>query len=99
MARLLFWGLRRFSRPPYGIALQLEARGEKGGSAWSQRIRISHKDGYFLTAAPTVSCIRQYLEGTARIAGLHFMAHIVDPSQLITDLREMGVEIQEDSTQ
>jgi hypothetical protein len=98
VARMLFWGLRTFSHPPYGIVLQLEADGEKEGMPWFQRMRLSHTDGYFLTAAPTVACIRQYLEGSARSPGLHFMAHIVDPSRLMTDLGAMGVDIQEEPT-
>jgi saccharopine dehydrogenase (NAD+, L-lysine-forming) len=93
VGRLIFWGLETFSRPPYGIALQLEASGQAEGQAKALKVRITHEDGYFLTAAPTVACIRQYLEGTAARPGLHFMAHIMDPARMLKDMEKMGVAI------
>ena len=93
VGRLIFWGLETFSRPPYGIALQLEAGGQADGRPKALKVRITHEDGYFLTAAPTVACIRQYLEGTAARPGLHFMAHIVEPRRMLEDMEKMGVEV------
>ncbi len=93
VGRLIFWGLETFSRPPYGIVLQLEAGGQDEGQAKALRVRITHEDGYFLTAAPTVACIRQYLEGTAARPGLHFMAHIMEPERMLQDIAQMGVII------
>ncbi|MFB0515064.1 MAG: saccharopine dehydrogenase family protein [Candidatus Neomarinimicrobiota bacterium] len=93
VGRLLFWGMETFSRPPYGIILQLEASGGDEGGARTLRVRLAHEDGYFLTAAPTVACIRQYLDGSAAKPGLHFMAHAVDPVRMLEDMEEMGVKV------
>ncbi|MEE9162958.1 MAG: hypothetical protein V3U35_08320, partial [Candidatus Neomarinimicrobiota bacterium] len=57
------------------------------------RVRVAHEDGYVLTAAPVVACIRQYLEGRAAAPGLHFMAHIVDPALMLKDMVMMGIDV------
>jgi saccharopine dehydrogenase (NAD+, L-lysine-forming) len=91
--RTLFWGLDKFSKPPFGIVLQMKAGG-KQGDVWRHLVvRVSHEDGYFLTAAPTVACIMQYLEGKASAPGLHFMAHIMEPEQMLRDIEKMGVRV------
>ena len=93
VGRLIFWGMETFSRPPYGIALQLEASGQDEGQAKALKVRITHEDGYLLTAAPTVACIAQYLDGTAAKPGLHFMAHVMEPARMLKDIKKMGVEV------
>ncbi|MEE9464608.1 MAG: saccharopine dehydrogenase NADP-binding domain-containing protein [Candidatus Neomarinimicrobiota bacterium] len=89
MGRFLFWGLRRFSRPPYGVVLQMDARGDSSGL----RVRVSHEDGYVLTAVPTVACLRQYLDGTIAKPGLYLMAQVVEPERFLADMADMGVGI------
>jgi len=93
--RLLFWGLETFSKPPYNIVLQLEAQGKD--PAGTLTLRLAHEDGYFLTAAPTVACIMQYLDGDARQPGLHCLAHVVAPAAFLEDMKMMGVSIQEET--
>jgi hypothetical protein len=91
--RLLLWGLRRFTRPPYGTLLQLEAHGRSEGIASRLTVTVYHADGYVLTAAPMAACLLQLLDGSARKPGLHYQAWIVEPGRLLEDLRRMGVEV------
>ncbi len=93
MGRLLFWSLERFARPPFGIVLQLEGESAADPPRRSIRLRISHKDGYVLTAVPTVACLRQYLDGTITRPGLHLMAQAVEPARFLSDMEEMGLSI------
>lgn len=93
--RLLLWGLRRFTSPPYGTLLQLEAEAGPPGSERRLRVEVAHPDGYHLTAAPMVGCALQILDGTARRPGLHLQALLVEPERLMLDLRRMGVEVSE----
>ena len=91
--RMLVWGLRKFSAPPYGTLLMLEARGIALGATRCMRVSVFHPDGYVLTAAPMAACLLQMLDGTARRPGLHLQALAVDPQRLLADLQRMGVSV------
>jgi len=93
MGRWLLWGLRRFARPPFGTLLKLEASGEKAGRPQRMDVTVYHRDGYFLTAAPVVACLKQVLDGSARRSGLWFQALLAEPGRLLRDMQAMGVEI------
>ena len=95
--RMLEWGLRRFSRPPYGTRLRLEARGLKNAAERDFTVTVSHPDGYVLTAAPMAACLLQMLDGSARRPGLHFQALLAEPARMLRDLKMMGVEVEEQS--
>ncbi len=93
MSQMLFKSLRLFGRPPWGISLVLDATGRKNGDDAIVKLRLFHADGYEFTAIPTVACLLQYLDGTARAHGLTMMGHIVDPKRLVADMERMGVTV------
>ncbi|HEY3284788.1 MAG TPA: saccharopine dehydrogenase NADP-binding domain-containing protein [Armatimonadota bacterium] len=93
MGRLLLWSLRRTSRPPFGLQLVAEATGVNLGRQTSATASLFAEDGYHLTALPVVACLQQYLAGAGSRAGLHLMAHWVDPEQLVKDLKRMGLQV------
>lgn len=92
LARLQFWSMARFARPPYGTVLQLEAAGERDGAPHTMTLRLSHDDAYALTAIPIVACVQQWLAGPRR-PGLWFQAHFVEPEALLHGMARMGVQI------
>lgn len=94
MGRLFLWSLKRFSRPPYGTLLKLEARGIKENRPQAIDITLFHEDGYILTAVPVAATLLQLIDGTRRQPGLHCQAHIVEPVRLLQDMERMGIEIQ-----
>jgi len=91
--RLLLWGLRRFTPPPYGTLLRLEAQGSTAGVESRLVVTVFHPDGYLLTAAPMAACLLRLLDGSARRPGLHYQAWVVEPKRFLEDLRTMGVEV------
>lgn len=93
MGRLMYWGLKTFTRPPYGTLLKLEAKGMKNNEPESMNVLISHADGYALTAIPVAACLMQYMDGN-RKPGLWFQAQIVEPQRLFDDMKKMGVGLQ-----
>jgi hypothetical protein len=97
-SNLLEWSLRNWSRPPYGTVLQLEASGMQQGQPAGLRIRLAHDDGYVLTAVPVVACMLQYLDGQIGQPGLHFQAHLVEPTRLVHDMARMGIAVQIEQT-
>jgi saccharopine dehydrogenase (NAD+, L-lysine-forming) len=94
LGRMMLWGLERFSSPPYGTMLKVEARGQHAGEPKSINLTVFHPDGYMFTAIPVVACLLQYLDGSIRKPGLWFQANVVDPNRLMADMENMGVEIE-----
>ena len=91
--KLLLWGLRTFSRPPYGTLLKLEARGQQNGQPAALDLLLSHPDGYVFTAVPVVACLLQCLDGSALKPGLWTQAWVVEPERFLKDIERMGVKI------
>ena len=97
MGRFLHWGLRTFSKPPFGTCLKVEASGVGvDGKPLERNLMISHLDGYALTASPVAATVLQYLatgKESIRKPGLWLQGSVVDPVRLMRDMEEMGVDI------
>lgn len=91
LAKLFVWGCGKFGKPPFGIALMVEAAGRKDGVQLSKRFRCRHDDGYLLTAIPVAACLLQYLDGSIAKPGLWFQANVAEPKRMIRDMARMGV--------
>ena len=89
LGRLMWWGMMNLSRPPYRVALQVEAKGQRNGQQAQVHARCEHEDGYELTAIPVVALLMQYNQ--VRRPGLHMMGHLAEPTQLFEDMECMGV--------
>ena len=92
LGKLMWWGMQQ-SPPPYVVALKVEARGLKNGYQAQVHVRIEHADGYELTAIPVVAYLLQYMDKSARRAGVHMMGHLAEPLRLFEDMQSMGVPI------
>ncbi len=92
LARLLSWSTKKFSRPPYGTILQVDATGQRGGRSTNFRLSVFHEDMYVMTAVPTVAMIRQMLNGQVK-PGIHLMGLCCDPVQLLEDIGRTDVSI------
>ena len=89
IARLMEWGLKHTTRPPYGAVLQMNAHGQ----GRSLRMKVSHTDAYVVTAAPAVACLIQYFDGTIRKPGLWKQATLVEPVRFFDDLARLELQI------
>jgi saccharopine dehydrogenase (NAD+, L-lysine-forming) len=91
---LMNWGLKRFSRPPYGTLLKVESQGKQEAKAKQVDITTHHEDGYVFTAIPVVACLLQYLEGAYEKPGLWTQANIVEPNRFMAELERLGIEME-----
>lgn len=94
LGKLMWWAMGK-SKPPYMVILKVEAKGQWNGKQAEAQAQIAHPDGYELTAIPVIAYLLQYLDGTARKAGVHMMGHIAEPVRLFQDMKKMGAEITE----
>ena len=93
LASLMVNALERFSPLQEEVAVVMEAVGKDEAGPKKVRITVRHNDAYFITAAPVVACVRQYLQEKIPL-GLNIMGHAVDQEILIKDLQRMGVEVE-----
>ncbi|HSV85820.1 MAG TPA: hypothetical protein VLH85_04540 [Levilinea sp.] len=93
IGKFIWWGMKTFHKPPYRVELQVQATGVKDGQPASFTARVSHSDGYDLTAIPVVAALLQYLDGSTRKPGVWMMGHWVEPVRLMKDMQVMGVNV------
>lgn len=89
LGKLTWWAMGK-SKPPYRVALKVEAKGVLNGKQTQVQARCEHEDGYELTAIPVVAFLMQY--DNIRQSGLHMMGHLAEPNQLSHDMESMGAK-------
>ena len=92
IASLMITGLEKFSPAEEEVVLLMRATGRSEAGPKEVTIRVKHSDAYYITAAPVVACVRQYLENKIK-PGLNVMGHAVDPGPFVKDMQRMGVEV------
>lgn len=95
LGRFLLWSLRKFSSPPFGTIIRMEARGIKKGHPYALVLQLEHEDGYVFTAIPAVACLLQILDGSIRKPGLHWQGLLVEPGRFLGDMEHMGIGVKE----
>jgi saccharopine dehydrogenase (NAD+, L-lysine-forming) len=91
IGRAFLGALRRWTPQGSWAVLLLEAAG--GAPRREITIRVSHDDGYDLTAFPIVACVEQLLDG-ARRPGVFTQAAFVEPRALLRRLEVLGVTVE-----
>jgi len=92
LGRLLSWSIKRFSRPPYGTVLQVDAKGQHERQPVTFRLSLFHEDAYVLTAIMVVAMIKQMLNGEVK-PGIQLMGLCCDPVQLFEDIERTDVTV------
>lgn len=87
------FSLKKFCVEPFVTKLKFVAEGTKEGKSKKINFTLSSPSGYYLTAVPTVACIKQLLFGDIKKPGLHYQALIVEPNQFLNDIDSMGVKL------
>ncbi len=79
---------------PHRMELRSEAVGVRDGHLMTSFVSVGHADGYRLTAAPVVACLRRILDRRDRVPGLHRQADVVPPSEFLADIAELGLDVE-----
>ena len=90
LGRLLSWSTTKFTKPPYGTVVQIDAEGQRDGKPVCFRLALFHDDAYVLTAAPTVAMVKQMLQETVQ-PGIHLMGLCCDPVELLADIERSEI--------
>ena len=85
LGKLLSWSTRKFTKPPYGTVVQIDAQGQREGQPARFRLSLYHEDAYALTAISTVAMIKQMLQIDLQ-PGIHLMGLCCDPTRLFADI-------------
>ncbi|MBI5060172.1 saccharopine dehydrogenase NADP-binding domain-containing protein [candidate division KSB1 bacterium] len=94
LAKLFIWSSTKFFKPPETIQMIVEVKGLKNEQPLSVSMVAESDDGYLITAAPVVACLKQYLDGSLKPnSGLQMMGHIVEPNRFVNDLQSMNVRL------
>ena len=91
IGRAFLRALRQWT--PQGAWAVLQLDGSGSDPRRDVRIRVSHGDGYALTAIPVAACIEQLLDG-ARRPGVFTQAGYVEPAAFLHRLQALGVSVQ-----
>ena len=91
---LFLWANRRFSSPPYGIVVLLEATGQRAGTAHTWRVALRHTDVYVATAIPVVAGVLQLLDERIARPQQGFLGHLVEPERFLADCERMGLRVE-----
>jgi len=92
LGRLLSWSTNKFTKPPYGTVVQMDARGQRDGVPSIFQLSLFHEDSYVLTAVPAVAMIKQMLQETLQ-PGIHLMGLCCDPDQLLADIKRTEIAV------
>jgi saccharopine dehydrogenase (NAD+, L-lysine-forming) len=93
-SRMFIFGMNKFSSAQEGVVFLLNAEGNKDGRQRMIEMISDHENGYEFTVIPVIACLKQYLDGSIRKAGLWMMGHIVKPDRLLSDMEKMNIKIQ-----
>ena len=92
-AKLGIWAVKKFTKPPFTTTILLEAQGDVNHHHESQKIVISHDDGYEATAIAAVAGILQLMDGSIQEPGVVIMGHVVNPDHYIEDIKRLGMKV------
>lgn len=93
LSNILEWGLKRFSKPPFGMYFQAEVF-HSNDRRHSLKISVNHSEGYELTAISITASVLQCLKTEQKTAGLHLQGLWAEPIDFIEHLKRMGTQVQ-----
>jgi saccharopine dehydrogenase (NAD+, L-lysine-forming) len=93
---LTWWSFGHLANDPpsHRLSIRLSAAGLREGLPAAARMEISGDDGYLITAAPVVACLRRLLEEGIRRPGVWLQGQVVDPDDFFTDLASFGLTVE-----
>jgi len=91
--KLMHWGIKKYYNNKPGVEFRLEANGLKEGVKQNYSLVANSDDPFEFTSLAVIACIKQYLDNSISKPDLYLMGNVVDYRRIISDLKQMGVQI------
>ncbi|MEM9834062.1 MAG: saccharopine dehydrogenase NADP-binding domain-containing protein [Bacteroidota bacterium] len=87
----------RKNRPK--VEFRLDAEGTKNGKKRTVTLTVVSDNAFNLTSLVVLAGLNQYFNGVLAEPGLYLMGQVVDETKLFADLRRMGIQVDEATSQ
>ena len=98
-SKLLHMSTKDYRKNRPKVEIRLDAEGTKNGKKRTVTLTVVSDDAFNLTSLVVLAGLNQYFNGVLVEPGLYLMGQVVDETKLFADLRRIGIQVEEATSQ